>query len=326
MKKELIVTAIAILAIAFIEAGCSKQQYSLPDQSQQFGQSVTYNNKVDVVMMVDNSSSMAQYQDKLAVQVPGMLNALNALGMDYRLVVVTTDMRSGGSGGMFLGSPKVLSVGSPNLASVLTARVRQGQTGSDLERGIESIRTVLSPSYLSGPGAGFLREDALLAIIALSNEDDYSSGSVDEIKTFFDTLKPKFKGTTQAWMVNFIGVPNLASSCSTVLGGEYKEPGLRWIGLANASGGQVEAICDNTLAKAVDNVRKRIVEVLTDFHLGRAPKLDTLSVKTNGQVVPQSTVNGWEYIADGYIVRFHGTAVPGADDKIVIDFTPASAM
>ena len=319
-----------IIALAFmvgvLTVACSKQQYSLPDQSQSFGQAVSYNNKVDMIMMVDNSSSMVQYQDKLAAQVPSMIGALNALGMDYRIVVVTTDMRSGGSGGYFLGSPKVLTAGSADLANVLTARVHQGQTGSDLERGIESIRTVLSPAYLSGPGAGFFRDDALLAIVALSNEDDYSSGSVDEIKNFFETLKPKFKGTTQAWMVNFIGVPNLASSCSTVLGGEYKEPGLRWIELANASGGQVEAICDNTLAKAVDNVRKRIVETLTDFHLGREPKVESISVKINGQAVPQSTVNGWEYIPAGYIIRFHGSAVPGADDRVTVDFTPAGAM
>lgn len=326
MKNQNRGMIVLIFILGIFSAACNKQQYSLPESSQEFGQVVTYNNKVDVIMVVDNSFSMAQYQDKLALQVPGMLSSLQALGMDYRIVVLTTDMRTGGSGGMFLGSPTVLTGSSPNLSSVLTARVRPGQTGSDLERGLDSIRTVLSPSYLSGPGVGFLRTDALLAVVALSNEDDYSSGSVADFVNFFETLKPKFKGVTQAWMVNFIGVPNLQSSCSTVLGGEYKEPGLRWIELAKVSGGQVEAICDGTLAMAVENIRKRIVETLTDFHLGREPRVETLSVKINGQLVPQSNVNGWEYLPEGYVIRFHGTAVPGADAKILVDFTPASAM
>jgi len=305
--------------------GCNKQQYGLPDQTQDFAQTVTYNNKVDVVMMVDNSSSMSQYQNKLANEIPGMIVALDQLGMDYRIVVITTDMRTGGNGGQFVGSPKVLSANTPSLASTLSARIKQGSGGSDLERGLESLKTVLSPTYLNGLGAGFLREDALLAVLALSNEDDYSSGSVASYVDFFDTLKPKFKGTTQAWLVNFIGVPSLSSSCSTALDGVYKEPGLRWIELANQSGGRVEAVCDSTLSQAVSNVRQRIVEILTDFHLDREPNVATIVVKINGAVVPRSTDNGWEYVSDGQFIRFHGSFVPTATDRIAVDYSPAGA-
>jgi hypothetical protein len=110
------------------------------------------------------------------------------------------------------------------------------------------------------------------------------------------------------------------------LDGIYKEPGLKWIDLANASGGLVQPICDTTLAKAVENIRQRIVQVMTDFHIGRKPLLDTIVVKINGQLVPQSSTNGWEYIETGYLIRFHGSAIPGATDKISIDFKPAEAM
>jgi hypothetical protein len=319
MKKHLI----CALALSGLTVACNKQTYSLPGEEQAYSQSVTYNNKVDVVLMVDNSSSMDTYQNKLADQVPGMITALNKLGMDYRIAVVTTDMRAGGNGGVFVGSPKVLSVNSPNLATLLTGRVRQGTGGSDLERGLQSLETALNTE------TGFIRNDAMLAVIALSNEDDYSSGTSAQFKQYFDQLKPKFtgfNGATQAWMINFIGVPNLQSSCTTALDGIYKEPGLKWIDLANMSGGLVQPICDTTLSLAVDNIRKRIVEVLTDFHLGRKAKIESIIVKVNGVAVPQSTVNGWEYIDNGYLVRFHGTAVPGADAQISITFDPAEAM
>jgi hypothetical protein len=317
---------ITLFAICGLMLACNKQTYSLQEQSQTFGQSVKYNNKVDIIMMVDNSSSMDTYQNRLADQVPGMVNSLNALGMDYHLVVVTTDMRTGGNGGMFVGNPKVLSRDTANLNTVLTSRIRQGNGGSDLERGLQSIQSVLTQGYLEGEGAGFLRADALLAVIALSNEDDYSSGTVDSYRQLFDQVKPKFNGTTRAWVVNFIGVPNLQSSCSTALDGTYKEPGARWIELAGLSQGLVQPICDTTLAAAVDNVRKRIVEIITDFPLKQKPKLDTVVVHINGQLIPQSNTNGWEYIPAGYLLRFHGTAVPGADDRISVDFTPAEAM
>lgn len=309
---------------ALLAAGCSKHSYSLPATSQDFGQTVTYNNKVDVVMMIDNSSSMDLYQNKLANEVPAMVANLNSLGMDYRIVVVTSDMRTGGNGGVFVGSPKVLSKGNPSLVSLLTSRIKNGSGGSDLERGIESIRSVLSPSYLAGEGAGFLREDALLAIIALSNEDDYSSGSTQSFADFLETVKPPFTNYTKAWVVNFIGVPSMDSMCSSGL--DYKEPGLRWMDLATKSQGRVESICNSSLSFAVENVKKRIIEIITDFKLGRKPVLETIKVYLNGSLIPQSTVNGWEYIEDGFLIRFHGTAVPGADVRIKVDFTPAEAQ
>lgn len=309
----------------FSVIACGKQEFGVPEQTLDFAQTVTYNNKVDILLMVDNSSSMTQYQNKFSDEVPAMINSLDRLGMDYNFVVVTSDMRTGGSGGRFIGSPRVLKKGTSNLISNLQSRVRQGQTGSDLERGLHSIMDVLSPSYLSGEGAGFLREDAVLAMISLSNEDDYSSVSVSSAIAFLDQLKPKFKGTTQAWVVNFIGVPNLASSCSTSLDGAYKEPGLRWIELAQNSGGIVQAICDTSLATAVDNVRKRIVQVLTDYYLGRRPKIETILVRKNGVTVPRSNTNGWDFIPEGNIVRFYGDAIPAADDQISVDFSPAEA-
>jgi hypothetical protein len=320
--NTLLVTAIAVSSLA----GCTKNAFPLADEQKSFSQPTYYNNKVDIVMMVDNSSSMLQYQNKLANEIPGMIASLNAKSMDYRIVVVTSDVRSSGNGNRFVGTPKVLTPQTPDIANVLKTRIQQGQTGSDLEQGLTSIKTVLSPEYLNADGAGFLRQEALLAILALSNEEDFSSGSVASYKDFFDQLKPKFKGTNQAWLLNFIGIPNLQSSCNTALGGAFIDPGLRWIELADYTGGIVSPICDGTLANAVENVRKKIVQILTDFHLEREPKIETIVVRVNGNVVPRNSVNGWDYIPNGYIVRFYGTAVPGADDGISIDFSPVEAM
>ena len=86
-----------IIAGLLLLSACNKQQFVVPEESKSFEQAVTYNNKVDIVLMVDNSSSMDIYQNKLANQVPEMLSALDQVGMDYQIVVVTTDMRSTGT-------------------------------------------------------------------------------------------------------------------------------------------------------------------------------------------------------------------------------------
>src|SRR5690606_33752866 len=122
----------------FFALACSKHQYSLPEDKKDFKQNVTYNNKVDILLMIDNSSSMGLYQDRLASQVGGMISALDSLGMDYQIAVATSDMRAHGNGGMFVGSPRILNKSTPSLEGHLRNRIQIGTSGSDLERGLES--------------------------------------------------------------------------------------------------------------------------------------------------------------------------------------------
>lgn len=314
--KSLFLGSLSVLMLG----ACSKMDFGLPDENQSFSATVTYNNKVDLLIMIDNSSSMLQYQNKFASEVPQMISNLNRLGLDYHISVVTSDMRSGGSGGQFVGTPKVLTSSTPNLVSVLQSRVTQGQNGSDLERGLESIVAVLQPAYLQGAGSGFFRDDALLALMVLTNEDDYSADSTDGVIGFLDALKPPFKGTTKSWIMNFVGVVSIDGDCSTTA--DFKEAGLRYMSLANYSGGVKESICKSSLGAAVSNMKARIVEILSEYPLGRVPRLETLVVKVSGVAIAQDPVNGYTYHADTNVVRFHGTAQPGAYDKVEIYFTP----
>jgi hypothetical protein len=322
MAPSRMMKAIGFFLALAVCAACSKQEFGLPDQSQNFSAGVTYNNKVDVILMVDNSSSMLQYQNKFATEVPAMVNSLNSLGLDYHIAVVTSDMRTGGNGGRFVGTPRYLTKSTPNLVGILQSRVTIGQNGSDLERGLESIKTVLQPSYLGGEGAGFFRDDALLAMIVLTNEDDYSTDSVSSLEAFFDALKPPFKGTTKSWVMNFIGVVTIDGQCRTTA--DFKEAGLRYMALADYTGGIKNSVCDTSLSTAVSNVRKRIVEIMSEYKLDRPPVLSSIHVTINGVTVPQDATNGWTYHSDTNSIRFHGSAQPGAFDSVKVDYTPAS--
>ncbi|MBX3017494.1 MAG: VWA domain-containing protein [Bdellovibrionaceae bacterium] len=303
---------------------CSAQNFDLPQEQRAFGQIVTYNNKVDVLFMMDNSSSMLQYQNKFAQQVPAMIDKLDALKLDYHIGITTSDMRSGGTGGDLIGSPNFVTPRTPDLKTVLSNRVKVGQTGSDLERGLESIQSVLSSSNLNGAHKDFFREDALLVLIFLTNEDDYSTGSTASYVNFLNKLKPMYKNNQPSWIANFIGVVSIDADCRTTA--DFKEAGLRYMDLVRASGGRNESICKTSLDQAVNNIRARIVEVMTDFPLDRKPVLETLTVFVNGVKLAQDDKNGWSYFAEGNFIRFNGTAVPSADAEILIDFKPAEAM
>ena len=320
--------SLVVAALSMMQNGCGNgaaTSFEIDSTSESFGQKVLYNNKVDIVMIVDNSTSMQQHQKRLSQQMPNMVAALQALRMDYRIVVITTSMGSGGDGGAFRGTPSVLTNFTPNLTSALSERVLQGETGKDLERGFESLQTVLSADYLSTDGVGFLREDALLAIVELSDEDDSSGVSASTLANYLDSLKPAGKDGRKSWIFNFIGVLDDSSACRTF--NDFSSPGLKQMTLAHLAGGSQESICSSNLTSAVTNIKARIVQILTDFTLAEKPVVSTIAVLVNGVQIPQDELNGWTYVLEGtrHLVRFHGTSVPPADADIRINYTPAKA-
>lgn len=330
MRTRISIAAFAVAALGL--AACQQgYQFDLPQTSNDFAQSVTYNNRVDVVLVLDNSSGMKIYSDKLQLALPTLINSFLAQKLDMHIAIVTTTMAGtqGVMGGQFVGSPKYLSSSTPNLAAQINARIASvGTTGSDLERGLDSVVTALSPAYLAGAGAGFLREDALLAIVALSSEDDKSANlgsSATPYKNFLDQLKGTYDDGTRRWTLNFIGVLSLSGSCQTSDISDYKEPGARWMSLASISNGVQGSICDTDYSVAASNIRIRISQILTDFPLDKIPDIATIHVFVGGVEVPKGDVNGWSYISATNVIRFNGTAVPAADAGIRVDFKPAGA-
>lgn len=306
---------------------CSGNSFSLPQTSEKFEQVYTYNNKVDILWVIDNSASMLQHQQHLSDEIPAIVEVLNAIKMDYHMAVVTSSM--GGTnptGGKFLGDPKFITPSTPDMINQLRSRLVPGQDGSNNERGLESMEKVLSSSYQSGEGRGFLRDDALLAVIVLSDEEDKSqsaSSAVNHYKNFLDGIKKPWVDGSRSWVLNFIGVLSISSDCRTF--NDYAEPGFIFMGLADISGGVKESICNVTLSQALSNIKARLFHIITDFRLSKKPIVESIIVKINDKVVSRSNVDGWDYVESINAVRFYGSAVPAADDKIVIDFKPEDA-
>lgn len=320
-------TAVLVASAAWVMIGCSdKVNFNLPPTSEKFAQQVTYNNKVDILWIVDNSSSMLKHQQNLSAQIPELVQTLNSLKMDYHIAVVTTSM--GGvtpDGGKFVGHPKFITSTTADIVNTLKNRMIVGEAGSNNERGLESMATSLSTTYLSNEGQGFFRDNALLVVIALSDEDDKSSVSnpVKYYTNFLDTIKAPWLDGSRSWIFNFIGVLPTSSNCKTF--NDYSEAGLTFIDLVQVSGGVQESICSTNLSSAVGNIRARIYQILTDFKLSKVPIIASITVAINGEAIPRSTVNGWDYIESLNVVRFYGSAVPSADASIKVDFNPREA-
>ena len=197
---------------------------------------------------------------------------------------------------------------------------------SDLEQGFTSIEYALSPSNLSLSGGGFLRSGALLAIIMMSSDNDYSGFSSASMVTFMNNLKPPFPNGAPSWVANYIGSLSLNSGCQ-----QFVNVGTAYIQLAQANSGVTTSICNTNWAVTMTNVQVMISQLMTNYYLKSQPNPSTIVVNVNGVVVPNNATNGWTLQTSGsgnatqYYIHFNGTAIPSLYSTVTVSFTPATA-
>jgi hypothetical protein len=168
--------------------------------------------KLDLLFMIDDSASMGPLQQKMRDQLPAFMNVLETLpgGLpDLHVAVVSSSLGAGvfsnvpgcGSGTsgnldgafqhpaactMLNGNQHFInSVPGTNgtrvtnftgdITDAISCITNLGQTGCGFEHQFESVRFALEQAQSGvGDNVGFLRPDAFLAIVMLTNEDDCS--------------------------------------------------------------------------------------------------------------------------------------------------------
>jgi hypothetical protein len=219
-------TALACLALGagLVAASCADRNVDVPATVRTAAVTATTadgavagSGNLDVLFMIDNSSSMTAMQVKLQQQLPLFVSALEALptGLpNIHVAVVSSDMgapgdsttsigcTAAGDQGMFQSMPRgtctattlaagatyISNVGGTlnytgNLSDVLSCVALLGETGCGFEHQLASVSRALGADGSPAPtsNAGFLRPDAQLAIILLTNEDDCSAPANTEL-------------------------------------------------------------------------------------------------------------------------------------------------
>jgi hypothetical protein len=175
--------------------------------------------KLDILFMVDNSGSMADKQDNLVRNFPrfmGVLEGAVAPGstLDAHVAVVSSDLgvgtpgmeslgcgNTGGDNGVFQSSPRGACTGprgsyiitnaagqnfDGTVADVFSCIARLGTSGCGFEHQLAAVRRALGGDPTVGAPAanvGFLRPDARLGIVLITDEDDCSAPSGSDLFT-----------------------------------------------------------------------------------------------------------------------------------------------
>ena len=150
--------------------------------------------EVDILWVIDDSGSMAEEQLLVADGFEAFISTLAETNIDFHVGVVSTDMDlSNPNRGVLIGTPGVLTADTPNYVNKFASRVQVGVEGSDKEKGLSASIAALSEPLISGANEGFLRPDAHLSVIYVSDEERKTS-IADEIfawdRTVSYTLPP----------------------------------------------------------------------------------------------------------------------------------------
>ncbi len=215
----------------------------------------------DILVYVDQSGSMSDDQARLASNFQDFADTLDALLLDWQLMVSTAD--DGCHNGDIL-SPYVADANAQ-----FTQAVRGGG-GSYTEAGLTITRAAFETGGASGCNAGFLRDEAKTMAVLVSDEPEQSrsgwSTMVDEILD----LAPLTS------VVAIVGpVPG---GCSTAA------PGTGYVEAATATGGDALSICETDWGSYFQSIASLASEEPRDrLQLSWTPNLATLEVTIDGE-------------------------------------------
>jgi hypothetical protein len=211
--------------------------------------------KLDLLFMIDDSLSMQPLEDQMLANFPAFMQTLRALpgGLpDLHLGVVSSDMGAGmfqvpqcaigGDQGILQAIPRGTCVESPvhgnfiaaseneanknydgTIEDAFTCIANLGQMGCGFEHQLESVAVALGARGSAPPeNAGFLRDDAMLGIVLLTNEDDCSAPADSTLFDPSSRLVSDPLGPLASWRCNEYGhlcagkqPPRLAPDAST---------------------------------------------------------------------------------------------------------------
>ncbi len=315
---------------ALVLAGCpSDNTVQVQTQLDTFQQSPT--NKVDILWVIDNSNSMSEEQAALADGFSAFANALDESGTDFQIGVITTSFEySDPERGKLQGDPPFLTNADQDYIAQFTSRATAvGTGGSDKEKGLEAALYAVSPLNvaLGGINEGFVRSDAQLLTVIVSDEEDCSDGGalegqdanqcyaqkenltpVNEYVTKFRALKPP----GMLYVGTIVGQPD---PCEDVIHGE------RYLSWVRSMGGLPGDICLVDWSGMLGALGLNAIGIRERFQLSRAAQPDTIVVHVDDVEVVEDPTNGWTYDAPTWYLTFHGDAIPERGATIAVDYT-----
>ncbi|MFN7132807.1 MAG: hypothetical protein ACK4N5_12050, partial [Myxococcales bacterium] len=289
--------------------------------------------KMDVLLIVDDSGSMSPYQSSLSAAFPSFTSYADGQNIDYRIAVTTTSIcpnyptcsgtyEQNFASGRFvpLGTgTRVITPSTPNRAAVFDQNVKVGTNGHWDERLLRPFWLALQPPLVNGHNAGFLRSDAQLSVVIVSDAEDADTVPVT---TYVDFLRNLKAGSPNGFTLHGI-IPTQTtppSGCYYDGGRAYRvEDAIR------RTGGFTEEICTANWSTAMGRLGRAAFGPRTRYFLTTPADASAgFTVTVDGQPVSSTTSAGtkrWTYDPATNAIDFELIEAPKQTSTLQISYT-----
>jgi hypothetical protein len=237
---------------------------------------------VDIIWVIDPSGSMQAHQTRVLQGIADMMNALPTV--NWRLAIISADQNHSVSDSVFplLPGDTVINAQSIYQASVV----------GSLEAGMYSVYNYIEHNSFS---SNWLREEASLLIVFVSDEEDQSTAQFPLVSSFTDWLSAKRSSVYIASIINFTQEDSQCNSVNPI------NVGHRYTEAAQHYNGQVLDICSSDWSAGVIDAANGAVPY-SSYPLTEVPAdYNYISVFVDGMVYHDAY---WDYNPIGNKIDF----------------------
>ncbi len=280
------------------------------ESNDKFVQNSGKEGKVDILWVVDDSGSMGNEQEALAKNFDAFIGEFIQKKVDFKMAVVTTDATVKHNGKIVGNSDQLLTAAKAaddevKFMNDFKSIVNVGVKGSGAEKGLQT-----SEAFLKNNAANFLRDDAFLVIVVLSDEEEQSTKSVDEYVNYFRSLK------SNPGMMKFYSI--VTTELSAIKG---ETIGSRYIEASQKTGGVYSSIKQDFYS-TLTHMGGRIVDLLDSFALSGIPFNSQFKVLVDGN----EQKNGWSYDQQAHTIKFEQGSIPAEGSIVVVYYNVACTL
>ena len=276
---------------------------------------------VDVLWTIDNSCSMADEQTALTQNFQAFMNFFLGSGLDYHVGVISTDDDDASHQGRLreVAQERWIDDETQDPISVFSAMANLGTSGSSYEAGRATTYRAIELKK-EAYNDGFIREDAGLHIIVISDEQDSSNNDPISKGEFIDYLNT-LKETDD--MVTFSSIVN-PPNCGFCGGGSA---GTDYIDVTNNVDGILWDINDQNWSTVLEQLGVQAAGLKREFFLTELPVIDTIEVwiEENGAVFQFVEGDDWVYSVSRNSVVFN-EYIPDPLSEIYITYERLSVQ
>lgn len=248
--------------------------------------------KVDIVIVMDNSGSMKVEQQNMASRFSHFISKLD--GLDWRLGIITTDVRSGteaardgklvqfkNTNDFVLTSGMATSYVEASFAST----IQMTANGSGSEQGIAATSRLIDryqdAASENNAIRSLMRADSVLSVIVVSDQNESGSKAVNDGKNLISKIKAVF-GNSKRFIFNSIVVKSGDAACKAIDGNEGY--GVKYEELSDLTGGIIGTVCAADYAGQLQNIGQATADLVKSLQLKCKPE------DTNQDGTPDVTI------------------------------------